>query len=268
MGIASAPPVIADMGQWIGDQADEIPADGDWSELSTRLLQLNASLGRLRGDRRITFSVVGFRARQPFMMLISNFINLDGAITPAAPQLTAYLRTPHRPEVRFVGTVGPDIFHRARLVRLLQANATRGVIPQSIREAVAETNADAARRSDGSISEACVSGYQLESGAAAIGGHGIPVDAPCFPGWVRRDLARAGVVGFGLPDGEDAASPMQWIGTTVKVVRGCLQRVHEIANAGVPLLADGDHPGPHPTWTPGVRGGKHAVRITLSVLPE
>ena len=60
MGIASAPPVIADMGQWIGDQADAIPADGDWSELSTRLLQLNASLGRLRGDRRITFPSSGF----------------------------------------------------------------------------------------------------------------------------------------------------------------------------------------------------------------
>ena len=79
------------------------------------------------------------------MMLISNFINLDGAITPAAPQLTAYLRTPHRPEVRFVGTVRPDIFHRARLVRMLQANATRGVIPQLIREAVAEAKANSYR---------------------------------------------------------------------------------------------------------------------------
>ena len=126
MGIASAPPVIADMGQWIGDQVDAIPADGDWSELSTRLLHLNSSLGRLRGDRRIAFSVVGFRARQPFMMLVSNFIRLDGAITPAASQLTAYVRTPQRPEVRFVGTRRPDIFDRSRLVRLLQANATRG----------------------------------------------------------------------------------------------------------------------------------------------
>ena len=268
MGIASAPPVIADMGQWIGDQTDAIPPDGNWSELSTRLLHLNGALGRLRGDRRIAFSVVWFRDRQPWMMLISNFINLDGAITPAAPQLTAYLRTPHRPEVRFVGTVRPDIFDRVRLVRMLQANATRGVVPQLIREAVAGINADVARRSDGSISEACVSGYLLESGAAAIGGHGIPADAPCFPGWVRRDLARAGVVGFESPDRGDATSPMQWMGTTARVVRGRLQRVHEIANAGVPLLADRDHPGPRPTWTPGVRGAKHAVRITLAVSPS
>jgi len=71
MGVASAPPLISDMGQWIVEQMDSIPFDGSFSELSLRLLKLNMWVGRIRGDRRIAFSVVGFRNQRPFMMLIS-----------------------------------------------------------------------------------------------------------------------------------------------------------------------------------------------------
>ena len=38
MGVASAPPLIKDMGQWIVDQMDSIPFDGDFLEISKRLL--------------------------------------------------------------------------------------------------------------------------------------------------------------------------------------------------------------------------------------
>jgi hypothetical protein len=43
MGVASAPPLISDIGQWIVEQMDSIPIDGSFSELSRRLLTfLNA----------------------------------------------------------------------------------------------------------------------------------------------------------------------------------------------------------------------------------
>src|SRR5215471_8873685 len=53
MGVAYAPPLITDMGQWISEQVGSIPSDGDPSELSKRLVALNASLERIRGDRRV-----------------------------------------------------------------------------------------------------------------------------------------------------------------------------------------------------------------------
>src|SRR4051812_12417360 len=264
MGIASAPPLIDDMGQWILEQVDSIPAAGDFSELSTRLFQLNRWLDRMRGDRRIAFSIVGFRNRRPFMMLLSNFLDLDGRVTAAGPQLKGFLRTPNQPEVRAVGTLRPDVFERVRLVRMLQARASRGVVPDRIRLAVAEVNANVARRSEGSISEACVSGYMLRSGAAAIGGHGIPEDAACLPNWVRRDLERGGIVGFEpLAHGEANASPIQWQGTTARIVNGTIRRVHEIANVGAPLFDSVEPRGRAPMWKSTEANGRSTTCITF-----
>jgi hypothetical protein len=266
MGIASAPPLIDDMGQWVMDQTDGIPPGAECTELATRLLQLNRWLDRIRGDRRIALSVVGFRERRPFMMLLSNFVDLDGHVTDAAPQLRAFLRTPNRPEVRAVGTARPDVFERVRLVRMLQANATRGVVPKMIRQAIAEINASVARRSAGSISEACVSGCLLRSGAAAIGGHGIPDSAACFPNWLRRDLERGGIVDF-QPVEPVSTSPIQWKGTTSSVVNGTIQRVHDIANAGTPRFDGVDRRGPAPTWTSTQAHGKRTIHVTLYSQP-
>jgi hypothetical protein len=219
------------MGHWIVEQVHAIPPDGAASELSQRLLRLNAWLGRIRGDRRVAFSIVGFQKGRPFMMLLSNFVDPAGRITDAGPHLTAYLRTPNQPEVRAIGTMRPDVFERVRLVRMLQANASRGVVPQLIRQAVADINAIVARRSQGSISEACVSGCLLRSGAAAIGAHGLPTDAACFPHWLRRDLEHGGISGF-QPLGDESVSPIRWKGTTARIVNGTTVRTHEIANAG------------------------------------
>jgi len=248
MGIASAPPLIEDMGQWIVDQIDAVPAAGDISDLSTHLLQLNRRLDKIRGDRRIAISAVGFRVRRPFMLLLSNFVDLDGNVSAAGPQLRAYLRTPTKPEVRAVGTARPDVFERVRLVRMLQANAARGTVPTLIRLAVAEVNANVARRSGGAISEACVSGYLLRSGAAAIGGHGIPEHAACFPNWLRRDLEKEGVVGFEPLQSIARTAPIQWKGTTAKMVKGSILRTHEIANAGSPILDGRERRNRPPTW--------------------
>jgi hypothetical protein len=237
MGVASAPPLVTDIGQWIVDQVDSIPLDGSFSELSRRLFRFNRWLDRIRGDRRIAFSVVGFHEQRPFMMLVSNFLESDGRTIDAASQLRAYLRRSNQPEVRAVGTARPDVFERVRLEKLLQASPSRRLVPEMTRQAIAGINASVARRSRGSISEQCISGYLLRSGSAAIGGHGIPEDAACLPNWVRRDLEKGGVIGFESPEPvEGRLSPIQWKATTSKTVNGTIVRVHEIANAGKPIL--------------------------------
>jgi hypothetical protein len=237
MGVASAPPLISDMGQWIVAQMDSIPIDGSFSELSRRLLRFNLWLGRICGDRRIAFSVVGFWNQRPFMMLISNFLDSAGHIVDAGPQLRAYLRRSNQPEVRVVGTIRPDVFERVRLEKLLQAGSSRRLVPELTRQAIAEINASVARRSRGSISEECVSGYLLRSGSAAIGGHGIPEDAPCLPNWVRRDLEKGCVIGFEpVENVKGKALPIQWKGTIARILNGTIVRMHEIANAGKPIL--------------------------------
>jgi hypothetical protein len=248
-GIASAPPLISDMGQWIVEQMDSIPLDGSFSELSRRLLRFNLSLNGIRGDRRIAFSVVGFWNQRPFMMLLSNFLGPDGQVVDTGPQLRAYLRKSNQPEVRAVGTIRPDVFERVRLERLLQAGSSHRLVPESNRQAIAEINAGVARRSRGSISEACVSGYLLRSGSAAIGGHGIPEDAECFPNWVRRDLEKGGVIGFGPAEHvKGKVLPMQWKGTIARTVKGTIIRMHEIANTGKPILDSNQRRALSPMW--------------------
>jgi hypothetical protein len=262
MGIASAPPLMSDMGQWIVDQMDSIPFDAGFSEVSRRLLKINVWLGKIRGDRRIAVSVAGFWNQRPFTMLISNFLNLDGRITDAGPQLSTYLRRTNQPELRAVGTVRPDVFERVRLERLLQASYSRRSVPQVIRQAVAEINANVARRSRGSISEECVTGYLLRTGSTAIAGHGIPDDAACFPDWVRRDLERAGVIGFEPAERQQGkVVPIQWKETTTRVLKGTIVRTHEIANAAKPILDNTQERGHSPMWKP-IEGDAHKHHLS------
>jgi len=237
MGVASAPPLIEDMGQWIVEEMDSIPLDGGFSEVSRRLLKLNAWLGRIQGDRRIAVSIVGFWDQRPCMMLLSNFLDLHWRVTEAGPQLKTYLRRSNQPEVHSVGTARPDVFERVRLERLLQASASRGLVPELIREAAAGINAAVGRRSQGSISEECVTGYLLRSGSSTIGAHGITEHAACFPNWVRRDLQKGGVIGFEpVEDQARRVFPAQWKLTTTAIVNGKIVHVHEIANTGKPIL--------------------------------
>jgi hypothetical protein len=202
------------------------------------------------------------------MLLLSNFLDLDGRVTAAGPQLKGYLRTPNQPEVRAIGTLRPDVFERVRLVRMLQAHASRGAVPDRIRLAVAEVNANVARRAGGSISEACVCGYLLRSGAAAIGGHGIPEQAPCLPNWVWRDLQRGGIVGFEpLAAAAVNAAPIRWTGTTARIVNGTILRNHELANTHTPITDGIPRPGCAATWKSTTVNGKSAIRVTFATAP-
>jgi hypothetical protein len=264
MGLASAPPLIRDMGQWIVEQMDSITLDGSFSELSRRLVRLNMWLERIRGDRRIAFSAVGFKAQQPFMMLISNFMDLDGRVADAGPQLRTYIQTPNHPEVRAVGSIRPDVFERVRLERLLQVSSSRRLVPELTRRAVAEINANVSRRSQGSVSEECVTGYIHRSGSAAVGAHGIPENAACFPNWVRKDLEKGGLTGFeptGHSDGKGL--PIQWKGMTVRILNGIMVRTHEITNAGKPIFNEIGRPGHSPTWKPAEPMNPKTICITF-----
>jgi len=237
MGVASAPPLIGDVGQWIVEQVDSIPHEANFSELSRRLLRFNDLLDRIRGERRIAFSVVGFCNQRPFMMWLSNFLDGKGRPAEIEPRLRAYIRRSDQVDVRSVGTARPDVFERVKLERLLKAGSSRGAVPEMIRETVAAINVNVARRSRGSISEECVSGYLLRTGSAVVSGHGIPDDAPCLPNWVRRDLERGGVIGFQpLETGEGKAGPIQWKETSARTSRGTVIRLHEINNAGRPIF--------------------------------
>src|SRR5262249_27380877 len=239
MGVASAPPLINNMGQWIVDQVQSVPIDGSFLELSNRLQALDTSLRDIRGDRRVAFSVVGFRKQTPFMMLVSNFRDFDHQTAEAGSCLRTYLRSPNQPEVRSVGSVRPDVFERVRLERLLRASTSRRLVPHLTRQALAETNANAAQRSNSSVSKECVSGYLLRSGIAEIGVHGIPENAPCFPNWVRRDLERAGVTRFEATENlECKGLPVQWRRMTARIFNGTIVRVHEFANDRVELRND------------------------------
>jgi hypothetical protein len=231
VGVASAPPLIDDVGQWIVDQVESIPHHGNFSELSSRLLKFDARLERILGDRRIAFSVVGFSDQRPFLMLLSNFVDTSGQVVDAGPQLRAYLRRSKSPEVRAVGTARPDVFERVRLERLLKASSSLSSMAKLTREAIAEINVSVARRSKGTISEECVVGCLLRTGSATIGAHGIPAGAACFPNWVRRDLEKGGVIGF-----ERTAMPIQWKRTTVRILEGSTVRIHEIADVGKPIF--------------------------------
>jgi hypothetical protein len=136
-----------------------------------------------------------------------------------------------------VGTIRPDVFERVRLERLLQASSSRRLVPELTRQAVAEINASVARRSRGSISEECVSRCLLRSGSAAIDGHGIPEEAACLPNWVRRDLEKGCVIGFERVENvKGKALPIQCKGTIARILNGTIVWMHEIANAGKPIL--------------------------------
>jgi hypothetical protein len=70
-----------------------------------------------------------------------------------------------------------------------------------------------------------------------------------FPNWVRTDLEKGCVIGFEpVENAEGKALSVQWKGTIPKLLNGTIVRMHEIANAGKPIL-DGIQRRAHsPMW--------------------
>jgi hypothetical protein len=237
-GIASEPRLIQDTGDWIVSTMDKIPMDGNFDEVPQRLLEANTWLSRIPRKAPLAFSVVGFTGRRPCMMLISNFLDLDGHITQPRPRLDLIERKPKQPEVRVAGdvsTVQND--EKEDLKRLLRQNAGY----QLVCESLAEVNAKAAQRSNDLISRECVIGYLLPSGMAEIRPHGIGDQEPYLPAFVIADFVKNGIIGFGPKyDVHGRLLPARWVGMTAKIQGG--QRkdalfavAHVVRNVGAPI---------------------------------
>jgi len=236
-GVASAPPVITDTGNWILAQMDEITARGSFSEIQKRLLNANKWLSKLRGSHPLAFSVVGFVERQPFMMLISNFSDLDGNIFRPSRDLKVFQRKPKLAEVRVAGDVNAVLKEERHLLELLlQRNTDR----QIIRTTLADINAKASKRTT-SISQECVTGYLLPSGALELGPHGISDQESYLPSFVIRDLVKNGIIGFEHKyDEHGKPLPPRWIGMTARIQGNpnndaTVILLHVIRNVGEPI---------------------------------
>lgn len=236
-GVASAPPFIHDTGNWILSQMDAIPANGGSDEVVKRLLNANDWLSKVPGLHRLAFSVVGFVQRQPFMMLISNFSDLDGNVFKPRRRLEVFQRKPKQVEVRLAGDINAVLKEeKNQLERLLQQNADR----QLIRTTLAEINAKASQRTN-SISQECVTGYLLPSGAMEIGPHGIDDQKPYMPAFVIRDFVKNGIIGTELKYDEDGKTlPPRWVGMTARIENTrnngrTVMLLHVLRNVGRPI---------------------------------
>ena len=94
-----------DVGEWLSVQADRIPVDARFDELPKKLLAANSWLGRLAGERRLAFSIVGFIRRRPVAMVVSNYMDINGRVFRPQPQLKPSEIRPKQPDVRFAGNV-------------------------------------------------------------------------------------------------------------------------------------------------------------------
>ncbi len=171
------------------------------------------------------------------MMLVSNFLDLDGHYTPTRSCLEVFRRKPKQPEVRIAGDVNAvqaDDIEQLRL--LLRQNADH----QVIRESLAQVNARASKRSV-SISQECVTGYIIPSGVAEVGPHGISDQVTYLPRFVLRYYKKCGIVGF-VPkfDGHGKPLPPRWVGMTARL-QGDQSRnaivgvIHAVRNVSEPL---------------------------------
>src|SRR5215210_5166114 len=153
-----------DVGDWIAQAAEGIEMNASFDELPRKLLGADAWLRKVRSDRRIAFSVVGFIVKRPVAVLVSNFTNLNGYTFPVQPKLRKHVSKPKVPEVRVAGdstaVTGNEI---QNLRAVLVGNFSLMVIF----EALAETNAEAAKRSS-AISRECVVGCLIPTGGAMV----------------------------------------------------------------------------------------------------
>jgi hypothetical protein len=269
-GIANAPAPFRDTGDWVSAQMDSIPMKGSIDELPKRLLTADVWLTKISGEAPLAFSIVGFLERKPFMMLVSNFLDLDGHITHPHSRLEVFRRKPKQPEVRITGDINAvqadDIEQLALLLR-------RSADHQVIRENLAQVNARASQRSV-LISQECVTGYLLPSGAAEVGPHGIGGQVPYLPGFVIRHFVKAGIVGF-VPKYDEHGNPLppRWVGMTAKIEGGqsrdaIVAVVHAIGNVSNPLSDGVDRKGQAIFWKIAGPNEPHSYTFTVSQPPR
>jgi hypothetical protein len=206
---------VGDVGDWISRELQDIDEDAGFQALPEKLLNANVWLSAESGYRRLAFSVVGFVGRRPYVMSISNFMDLDGRVfEPPLPALKQFDKRPKQVGVWVAGdrnAVTPEEVER--LTRMLREGRP---VPE-IHAALAEVNRDAAGRSV-MISPECVTGHLLASGSAAVSPHGIEDKVEYVPGFVQRELAAKGITGLKLKVGEDGKPlPPRWVAMTARI---------------------------------------------------
>lgn len=232
-----------DVGDWISEQMQDIEMHAKFEELPKRLLTADAWLSRVSGDRSLVFSIVGFIGRRPVATVISNFTDINGHVfDPLKPRLKRSDSKPKEPEVRLAGD--------RRAVRVEDINRLKKMLstkcsPLEVQAALASANAEAANRSS-TISEACITGHLSPTGRAEVMPHAVGVWGEYLPGFVKRDLAAQGIVGFNrkVDQNGNILSP-KWRGMTSTRVQGprrsqqATATIHAIGNVEGPPMSNG-----------------------------
>ena len=264
-GIANAPAPFRDTGDWVSAQMGSIPMRGSIEELPKRLLTADAWLSKISGEAPLAFSIVGFLGRKPFMMLVSNFLDLDGHITKPRSRLEIFRCKPKQTEVRVAGDSNAVQADDIEKLALLLRGTTDH---QVIRENLAQVNARASLQSV-LISKECVTGYLTPYGTAEVGPHGIGDQVMYMPGFVLRDFVKQGVVGF-VPRYDELGNPLPlgWVGMTAKIVGGqsrdaIVAVIHAIRNASEPLSDGVARKGQATFWK--IAGPNEPRSVTFTV---
>lgn len=203
-----------DVGDWISGAVQVVERREPIDALIKRLQTADDWLSRLRGNRRLSISVVGFRGRRPFAFLLSNFENLEGKAFPnVLPRLRVQRLKPKNIELRVFGdSTSVSAADRRSLKNMLQSNQL-----DPLKKALGESNMRASQNSR-VISPGCVVGCLLPTGGGEIMVHGIVPNSEYVPRFVQREFESGGVTSLECktdPDGE-RLNP-HWRGMTIKV---------------------------------------------------
>lgn len=205
-----------DVGDWISDAVHVNERKEPIDTFINRLQTADAWLSRLRGNRLLSISVVGFSGRRPFAVLLSNFENLDGKALPKnLSRLQVFRLKPKDIELRLFGdptSVSAD--DRGNLKILLKKNQLK-----PLKKALGEANKRAAKNSkEKIISPQCVVGCLFPTGDGEITVHGIDLSSEYVPRFVLREFYSAGVESLRCKTGPkgERLNP-HWKGMTMKV---------------------------------------------------
>lgn len=177
-----------DVGNWIFSQTrPEAPTESVEAVVS-RLRTIN---NLLPPRTNLSIVMVGFRKRQPFLRLLSNYQDLDCRQLKTKAGAMQFFRTSARlPEVRFFGD-GTAFREddRQRLLALLGKNAHGEII-----RALAEVNARASTLSR-TISPESLVGFLRPSGDGGVVPY-IGDHTDYFPDWAKQMLRAQNIIGY------------------------------------------------------------------------
>jgi len=201
-----------DVGDWISQQVHPQQLKERIEDFIGRLRSADAWLRPLRGNTRITISVVGFQGRRPFLLSLSNYQYLDGQPFPKVlSHLKMFEIKPKTPEIRVLGDVAAvSADEKSSLRQHLMRPDSDGPM---VMDALAKANWLAATRS-AVISAECVVGRVIPTGLGWLRPYGVDRDSEYMPNYIRRDLEANGIDAFELKknDRGDTLKP-GWVQT-------------------------------------------------------